>query len=37
MHNGQFRFKKIVNVMQQGLKDESQAQADFYKGWSNPD
>ena len=30
-------IKKIVNVMQQGLKDESQAQADFYKGWSNPD
>jgi hypothetical protein len=27
----------IVNYMQQGLKDESKAQADFYKGWSNPD
>lgn len=30
-------IKKIVNVMQQGLKDESNAERDFYKGWSNPD
>jgi hypothetical protein len=30
-------IKKIVNVMQQGLKDESNDQANFYKGWSNPD
>jgi hypothetical protein len=30
-------IKMIVNYMQQGLKDESKAQADFYKGWSNPD
>jgi hypothetical protein len=30
-------IKKLVNIMQQGLKDESNAQADFYKGWSNPD
>jgi hypothetical protein len=30
-------IKMIVNYMQQGLKDESKAQADFYKGWVNPD
>ena len=30
-------IKMIVDYMQQGLKDESKAQADFYKGWSNPD
>jgi hypothetical protein len=30
-------IKKLVNIMQQGLKDESKAQSDFYKGWSNPD
>lgn len=29
--------KMIVNYMQQGLKDESKREADFYKGWSNPD
>ena len=29
--------KMIVNYMQQGLKDESKIEADFYKGWSNPD
>ena len=29
--------KMIVNYMQQGLKDESKAFSDFYKGWSNPD
>ena len=30
-------IKMISNYFQQGLKDESKAQADFYKGWSNPD
>ncbi len=30
-------IKMIVNYMQQGLKDESKREADFYKGWSNPD
>jgi hypothetical protein len=30
-------IKMIVNYMQQGLKDESKAQGDFYKGWANPD
>ncbi len=30
-------IKKLVNIMQQGLKDQSNAEADFYKGWSNPD
>jgi hypothetical protein len=30
-------IKKLVDIMQQGLKDESKAEADFYKGWSNPD
>jgi len=29
--------KMIVNYFKQGLKDESKAEADFYKGWSNPD
>ena len=29
--------KKIVNIMQKGLKGESNAQADFYKNWRNPD
>lgn len=30
-------LKKFITIMQQGLKDESRAEADFYKGWSNPD
>jgi hypothetical protein len=30
-------LKKFITIMQQGLKDESNAEADFYKGWSNPD
>jgi len=30
-------LKQFVTAMQQGLKDESNAFADFYKGWSNPD
>ena len=30
-------IQKIVKAMQQGLKDESNAFSDFYKGWSNPD
>ena len=30
-------IKMIVKYFQQGLKDESKAQSDFYKGWSNPD
>lgn len=30
-------LKKLVYLMQKGLKDESKAQSDFYKGWSNPD
>lgn len=30
-------LKQFITMMQQGLKDESNAQADFYKGWSNPD
>jgi hypothetical protein len=30
-------IKMIVDYMQQGLKDESKREADFYKGWSNPD
>lgn len=30
-------LKQFIAMMQQGLKDESKAQADFYKDWSNPD
>jgi len=30
-------LKQFVNIMQQGLKDESNAFSDFYKNWSNPD
>ena len=30
-------LKQFINIMQKGLKDESNAFADFYKGWSNPD
>jgi hypothetical protein len=30
-------LKQFIAIMQQGLKDESRAEADFYKGWSNPD
>jgi hypothetical protein len=30
-------LKQFITIMQQGLKDESRAEADFYKGWSNPD
>ena len=30
-------LKQFINIMQQGLKDESNAFSDFYKGWSNPD
>ena len=30
-------LKQFITIMQQGLKDESNAQADFYKNWRNPD
>ena len=30
-------LKKFITMMQQGLKDESRAEADFYKNWINPD
>jgi hypothetical protein len=30
-------LKQFITIMQQGLKDESNAFSDFYKGWSNPD
>lgn len=30
-------LKKFITIMQQGLKDESNAEADFYKNWRNPD
>ena len=30
-------LKQFINIMQQGLKDESNAFSDFYKNWSNPD
>ena len=30
-------LKMYVKYMQQGLKDESDDQRNFYKGWSNPD
>jgi len=30
-------IRMISNYFKQGLKDESNAEADFYKGWSNPD
>lgn len=30
-------LKQFITMMQQGLKDESSAQADFYKNWQNPD
>jgi len=30
-------LKQFITIMQQGLKDESNAFSDFYKNWSNPD
>lgn len=30
-------LKQFITIMQQGLGDESNAFADFYKNWSNPD
>ena len=30
-------LKQFITIMQQGLKDESNAEADFYKNWVNPD